>query len=454
MNERPPRGPRGLGARASVLFLGVIAGAIFLAGCANTRPGEPRLATSVHGGSGPYLRAIIAEDGRRGSLETAVRRFRPAEGEGPTVYLVGETHFAERSYFEERNRLLDGLDLVLYESVEVGTPGEQTGPERLTPAEKTRRRLELLAVVLRFELEQARRLPASPEELASHPDPAMEARLRERLIRDGWGRPLLYEPEHAADGAPLGFTLRSLGADGLTGGEGEERDLVLTDEQADLDAWASMAAASILQANRVLGLVSSQFVRREHPPHWRRADATFDDVQRRMASAGRAEQFTRILGLSPRLAGFVAEYGHGPFTRELARLDDMNAVSKQFRRDLRAPDADASDGVLLGYRNGIVFAALLEAMKEEPSPRTIGINYGAGHMPDLERRLGEIGYRPDGELWLVAITFDADREGLSEKESRLLRRTARAWSSKWAGRAVVPPRPERDESRATGGAAR
>ncbi len=65
-----------------------------------------------------------------------------------------------------------------------------------------------------FMASRSGRLPASLDEVPLHPSQR----------RDPWGRPYLYEPSRAGtDG--LRFTLRTLGADGAPGGEGQDADL-------------------------------------------------------------------------------------------------------------------------------------------------------------------------------------------------------------------------------------
>jgi hypothetical protein len=78
----------------------------------------------------------IARDKNRAPLamETAIRRFGAVDGTGrpPTVDLVAAVHIAERSYYEQLNRLFADYDAVLYELVapeksRVPLPGDSTG---------------------------------------------------------------------------------------------------------------------------------------------------------------------------------------------------------------------------------------------------------------------------------------------------------------------------------------
>jgi hypothetical protein len=56
--------------------------------------------------------------------------------------------------------------------------------------------------------------------------------------------------------------------------------------------------------------------------------------------------------------------------------------------------------VLVSGRNAQAIQVLQDQIKL--GKRTLGIFYGAGHMPDLERRLADLGFQPAGEQWLTA----------------------------------------------------
>lgn len=65
----------------------------------------------------PYVRLEVLQDGTR-ALQTSWRRFDPATGsDRPVVWLIGVSHLGEKAYYEQTQRQLDGLDLVLFEGV-------------------------------------------------------------------------------------------------------------------------------------------------------------------------------------------------------------------------------------------------------------------------------------------------------------------------------------------------
>lgn len=77
-----------------------------------------------------YVRVVRNKEAKKGSLDTAVRKF---VGEnGVCVDLVGAIHVAEKSYYKELNKLFEDYDVVLYEVVaEEGTrpePEEDKSP--------------------------------------------------------------------------------------------------------------------------------------------------------------------------------------------------------------------------------------------------------------------------------------------------------------------------------------
>jgi hypothetical protein len=68
-------------------------------------------------------------------------------------------------------------------------------------------------------------------------------------------------------------------------------------------------------------------------------------------------------------------------------------------------DDDGTDGsgsVILAERNKVVLRVLKKVL-DEGTRKKIGIFYGGGHMPDLERRLiRELGFRRVRHEWLLA----------------------------------------------------
>lgn len=62
--------------------------------------------------------------------------------------------------------------------------------------------------------------------------------------------------------------------------------------------------------------------------------------------------------------------------------------------------------VIIGARNEQAMKIVAEQLAK--GRRTIGVFYGAGHMPDLERRLLERGFQRRSIDWLTAWTVEPD----------------------------------------------
>lgn len=60
---------------------------------------------------------VMQSDSNTVALQIAVRRFGPAKGRGPVVWLSGASHIGESNYFVSLQRHLDGQALVLFEGV-------------------------------------------------------------------------------------------------------------------------------------------------------------------------------------------------------------------------------------------------------------------------------------------------------------------------------------------------
>ena len=79
--------------------------------------------------------------------------------------------------------------------------------------------------------------------------------------------------------------------------------------------------------------------------------------------------------------------------------------------------------VLIRNRNQVVVRDLAATLESEPELTSIGILYGAGHMPDLQQRItSELGYAPSGDRWLPAVTLHLDQLGLPLRQVQGLRK--------------------------------
>jgi hypothetical protein len=74
-----------------------------------------------------FLRLSRDKDEELVSMDTALVRYVPKEGEGPVVDLIGVVHFGEKDYYTQLNKLFEEYDAVLYELV---APEGKQAPRR------------------------------------------------------------------------------------------------------------------------------------------------------------------------------------------------------------------------------------------------------------------------------------------------------------------------------------
>ncbi len=93
-----------------------------VAGC--SRPGgkQGRTPHELSPPVEPYVRVSTAGSNIV-QLQIAVRKFVPARGKGPAVWLTGVSHIGETNYYAALQRQLDAQSLVLYEGI--GGPGPE-----------------------------------------------------------------------------------------------------------------------------------------------------------------------------------------------------------------------------------------------------------------------------------------------------------------------------------------
>ncbi|MDX1564919.1 MAG: type II secretion system protein GspG, partial [Phycisphaeraceae bacterium] len=196
-----------------------------------------------------YLRVVSTPDHVR--LEVALRRFVPAEGDGPALWLSGVIHIGEAAYYKKVQKHLDAQDLVLFEGV--GGPAflDRHPTDAATRVRRTHSAIRFVAVMLHHHRAATGRYPADLKELKAwvvrhHPRYKIYI---SRASLDGWDRPLLYQPLEKK------FMIISTGADAKPGGQGADRDLSFEDQKPLRPAERKPLAAG-LQADlaQMLGL--------------------------------------------------------------------------------------------------------------------------------------------------------------------------------------------------------
>jgi hypothetical protein len=102
-----------------------------------------------------------------------------------------------------------------------------------------------------------------------------------------------------------------------------------------------------------------------------------------------------ISGLQLLMAFFSSDRAHALKLLLGQQMEQMEAMLAGIDRG-----SDGQGSVLVQGRNEHAMRVLDREIKQ--GRRKIGIFYGAGHMPDFERRLEALGFRKSAEHWLVA----------------------------------------------------
>ncbi|HYE03439.1 MAG TPA: hypothetical protein VD963_09420 [Phycisphaerales bacterium] len=428
----------------------VLALALAATGTAQTGTSTPAPAAAAPPPMSQFVRVVESKDGRRLALELVRRTFVHPDPAKPRLTLAGAVHIADRSFYETLQARLDPLDLVLFEGVK--PPGAQDRiPADLDDAGRaklTTHRVRLLATLAEAYRAEHGRYPPAVEALSTLTDKKL-AWLATVVRTDAWGRPILYAPpartpaaepaeagsQHGAPGpgeaqAPgTPPDIRSLGSDGAPGGEGPAADIAYRDMEPVAPDEVPGADEGIQeQMATALGLVFQLSAMDHGRPNWRNSDMTLDQVQERLEAAG-AESgalFKMLDGSSfqAKLAGFLLKMlGSSPQGSAMMKLMLLEMLAHADELLTMAPgELGVLMQVILHERNEVVMGDLSRVIAEEPGVRTVGIIYGAGHLPGIQHALvSELGYRPAEEEWIPAIRIDLDKAGISAGQARQLR---------------------------------
>lgn len=391
---------------------------------AQERPVAPEAAPSAD-----YIRIVDERDGGRVALETSSRVFKPSSGIGPTVILVGVMHIGDRSYYRALQEYLDAQGLVLYEGVKPSGNGEaaQSAPDDAAKARLTQKRLRLLATLVEKQKVEHGRHPESLEAMTGTlRRPA--ARVAQGAMIDGWGHPVVYVLRgDPGDGIPA-FDLVSPGSDGIPGGEGGAADLKFSDQAPISKAEVGDKHEGIqTQLASALGLEFQLVAIDYDRPNWRNSDMSIDQVQARLKESGTSgEALFKMLdgsSFSARLAGLILGFIRSdPGSQAMAKLMMMEVLGHADELMERAPGAGKLMKVIVKDRNETVFLDLNRVLQEEKVTGAIALFYGAGHLPDMERRLtGDLGYTFVEDRWFRAIDMDLGSVGIPPERARQIR---------------------------------
>ena len=342
----------------------------------------------------------------------------------------------ERKLYDAVQTLLDEHDVVLYESIKPAGTGGAGGRNEQQRIQSTRAAMGFVAAVLGAHHRGRQKYPDDLEELVEFAA-GREPRMGEWLVAarmDAWGGELTYEVQEEGQR----FALGSLGADGRPGGEGESADLHLGSD-ASIAPVALERGGDNLQAElaKALGLEFQLDAIDYERPHFRSSDLALDQLERSL----RAKDVD-LAPIAGSLTGSTLPGKLAIFLLRLVRAADIfleGAIADALKVVLIELLSDEAmieqslkqfgpgfEAVIIDERNQLVIDDLKAILEREPQVSSIAILYGAGHMPDMARRLTEqLGYRPTGEQWLTAFEVDLEQSAMSARQLEQIRRMVR-----------------------------
>jgi hypothetical protein len=376
----------------------------------------------------PYVRVRQAGDAYM--LDVAVRRFAPASGKGPAIWLMGVVHLAEPAYYEQMQRELEQRSLVLYEAV--GAPDKL--PENATDAQRkkwTKQALWTLGEMLERHHGMHDSYPVSLALLRQ--STAQTSSLGSAWIRkamtDGWGRPVHYTRTET------GYELRSDGPNGQPeADDAPQRDDVIlkgpmTKEKVGDPRMLYTTMASSL--NLKFQMTAINYDR----PTFVHSDLTMGELRDALEGDDDDDRMQAIMSMlegssiTGKFVGVMFNIvGASPKLREIVRfmMVDMLGQLTDDMSKLKMLGDDTLMKRLITDRNRIVIGDVKQVLGRDDPPKSIGVFYGAGHMVDMEKRLRKLGYEPRETVWMTAITAEPKKAGIDDATVQSLRAMIKA----------------------------
>ncbi len=332
----------------------------------------------------------------------------PEKGAGPSIALYAMQHTADREFYTTLQERLKDHDLVLYEALRPGGVDPRVALDARARVIKSQIAVRCMKVLLERHRAAHGAYPAGLDACAGG-NPRVQ-RWFDLARKDAWGHPLAYT--RSGDGASA--RIRSLGADGLEGGEGEDADLDFADQipllanETEIDGKADPRPDGIglYPQNRVLDTSGDRFLR---------SDVSVDHVSRWMArEGGDWEPLKKVFEGQVEGQASVPKDKRG--LKEIIGVLQLILKSRTGYRAHLGPGANPPPSlkaflkVTIDERNQVVvddLKAILAGATPYEDRRSIGILYGAGHMIDLQRRIQEqCGYRPAAFEWMTCIEIE------------------------------------------------
>lgn len=421
---------------------GVLAGAVAFSGASALAQDKPEQAakapaTDAAAQGERWLRVVEEDGGETLKLQLVSREYRLADGAGPSVYLTGAVHIADEVFYKELQEYLDKKDVVLFEGVKPpGTGRLDHGhfkPDDESLAETTKHRIRLIATLVEKHHRTHKEYPKSFDELLGGLEGKL-AKIMQSCTTDAWGNAFVYtlkqfDADAEAQPRPLKgsarFEITSLGADGKVAGEGLNADIAFSDQAAIKRNEITEGEGIQRQMATALRLKFQLDAMDDTKPNWRNSDMSVDQVMDLLEESGaNQDQLFSMLGggsfLDTVIGGIARLVGRSTTISTMLKMGmiDMLTQADQLTQGLEG-DMGKMMKVIIEDRNKVVMNDLARIMRDEPEIKTVGIIYGAGHLPDLEERMkNELQLSPVGEEWFTAITIKVKDAGMSAKEAR------------------------------------
>ncbi len=440
-------------------MVGLLSSAVAVQGTAGQTP-PPVAATSevsqpnsLTRGS-DFIRVRDSQDGTRVYLEVSTRSFKPADGTGAVVDLVGAVHIGDASYYAELQELLTRYDLVLFEGVKPAadstafTNADDTAKRKLTQS-----RQRLLAVLAERARKQHGEYPESIEALIKQL-PANTARLAGPASRDAWGTPMVLVIIPGEKRPTLDII--SYGSDAKPGPQAGEDN---SPPNAALDIKFSSqkpltkkerenpGEGMQSQLADALGLKFQLTAIDYTKPNWRNSDMSIDEVQQRLEATGASGDalFGLLDGssfagkLTGFMLGFIKSSPAMAMNVKIMMTEALVNADALMARGGPGMNAAALMKVIIVDRNTTVLDDLRAVLEKEQNFRTIAIFYGAGHFADMEARLiKDFNYVLAGEQWHTAIALDLSTQPGAAAQLKQIRTTMKQMTQ----RMNQPEKPE------------
>jgi hypothetical protein len=290
--------------------------------------------------------------------------------------------------------------------------------------------MRLVAILLERYRTDHDAYPASLDDLAaSLADHKRQAHWLADARLDAWSNPIAYTLSD--DGT---FDLVSLGADGKPGGTRAKADLHFSDQKPLSESELGTAPGIQQRLAETFHLRFQLDEMDETRSNWRNADMDVDQLEQLLGGGGDDDQGTILFDLLDgssavaHMASFflsMIEQIPGAAPRGRLMIMEMLSVADESMLAASMPGGEHVIDVIIGDRNQVVVDTLEEVLRDQPEIKRIAVIYGAGHMPDLEKRIeDQLGYKPTGQTtWRTAMHLPLERFGITDQERMLLRAT-------------------------------